>query len=53
MKEEREAIKILKELVRCGEFYYSAIEINLMTPNCTDGEQFEKKIKELLSRACE
>jgi hypothetical protein len=42
------AIDILKELKRCGEFYYRAIEIDLMTDNCISGDEFEKLINEAI-----
>lgn len=46
---QEEAIKILRELVRCGEFYYSAIEIDLHVKDRTDGEEFEAWIKDVLN----
>ncbi len=47
----QEAKTILQELKRCGNFYPSAIELDLYgISNAIDGEDFEEKIDELLKK---
>lgn len=44
------ARKLLNDLKRCGDFYYSAIEIDNHVDNNIDGEEFEKKIDKILEK---
>jgi hypothetical protein len=46
----KEAITLLKDLQRCGIFYQSAIEIDLYIKSPIDGEEFEKRIINLLDK---
>lgn len=39
---------LLKDLLRCGDFYSSAIEIDKYIDNPIDGEEFKKRIKQIL-----
>ncbi len=45
-----ETKQLLLDLKRCGQFYHRAIEIDLMAKPRIDGEQFEKRINELLNK---
>ncbi len=45
-----ETKQLLLDLKRCGQFYRRAIEIDLMAKPRIDGEQFEKRINELLKK---
>jgi len=45
-----EVYQLLLDLKRCGNFYNSAIEIDMNISNGIDGEEFEKRIDKLLKR---
>jgi len=45
-----ETKQLLEDLLRCGDFYTSAIEIDAYVDNPIGGESFEEKIKSLLKR---
>lgn len=56
LKKENEALKeklksvrnLLLDLKRCGNFFYSAIEIDPYIKNPIDGEEFKKRIDNLI-----
>ena len=44
----KETKSLLEDLKRCGSFYPSAIELDYYIENSIDGEDFEKRIDQLL-----
>lgn len=50
MKDElkQEVLKVFKDLIRCGDFYSSCIELDPYIKKPIDGAEFENKIKSLI-----
>jgi hypothetical protein len=44
-----EAFSIIKDLKRCGDFYHTAIELDIHDKNFISGEDFEERINKLLN----